>query len=54
MEFNIAVLPGDGIGPEVIAEGVKTLDAVGKGLATAFDTPMTTWAASPSTSTARP
>ena len=30
MEFNIAVLPGDGIGPEVIAEGVKTLDAVGK------------------------
>ena len=30
MEFNIAVLPGDGIGPEVISEGVKTLDAVGK------------------------
>ena len=30
MDFNIAVLPGDGIGPEVIAEGVKTLDAVGK------------------------
>ncbi len=30
MEFNIAVLPGDGIGPEVIAEGVKVLEAVGK------------------------
>ena len=30
MEFNIAVLPGDGIGPEVIAEGVKMLDAVAK------------------------
>ena len=29
MEFNIAVLPGDGIGPEVITEGVKILDAVG-------------------------
>ena len=30
MEFNIAVLPGDGIGPEVIAEGVKVLEAVGR------------------------
>ncbi len=29
MEFNIAVLPGDGIGPEVIAEGVKVLERVG-------------------------
>lgn len=28
MEFKIAVLPGDGIGPEIIAEGVKALDAV--------------------------
>lgn len=25
MEFRIAVLPGDGIGPEVVAEGVKVL-----------------------------
>ncbi len=30
MEFNIAVLPGDGIGPEVIAEGVKVLETVGR------------------------
>lgn len=30
MDFNIAVLPGDGIGPEVIAESVKLLKAVGK------------------------
>ena len=30
MEFNIAVLPGDGIGPEVIAEGVKVLEASGR------------------------
>lgn len=28
MEFRIAVLPGDGIGPEIIAEGVKALDAI--------------------------
>ena len=28
MEFNITVLPGDGIGPEVIAEGVKVLGRV--------------------------
>lgn len=29
MEFNIAVIPGDGIGPEIIREAVKVLDAVG-------------------------
>ena len=27
--YSIAVLPGDGIGPEVVAEGVRILDAVG-------------------------
>ena len=30
MEFKIAVLAGDGIGPEVTAEGVKVLEAVGR------------------------
>ena len=30
MEFNLVVLPGDGIGSEVTAEGVKVLQAVGK------------------------
>ncbi|MBE0415060.1 MAG: 3-isopropylmalate dehydrogenase [Dehalococcoidia bacterium] len=30
MKFDITVLPGDGIGPEVAAEGVKVLEAVGK------------------------
>ena len=30
MDFNIAVLDGDGIGPEVTAESVKTLAAVGR------------------------
>ena len=28
MKFNIALLPGDGVGPEVTAEAVKVLDAV--------------------------
>lgn len=30
MKYKIAVIPGDGIGPEVIAEALKALDAVGK------------------------
>ena len=30
MEFNIVVLPGDGIGPEVTAEGTKVLETVGR------------------------
>ncbi len=30
MVFNLAVLPGDGVGPEVIAEGIRVLEAVGK------------------------
>ena len=30
MKFDIAVLPGDGVGPEVVAEGKKVLDSVSK------------------------
>ena len=30
MELDIAVLPGDGVGPEVIAEALKVLQAVGE------------------------
>lgn len=30
MNFNIALLPGDGIGPEVVAQAVKAVDAVCK------------------------
>ena len=30
MKKNIAVLPGDGIGPEIIAQAVAVLDAVAK------------------------
>ena len=29
MNFDIAVLPGDGIGPEVVAQGARVLEAVG-------------------------
>lgn len=30
MKFNVAVIPGDGIGPEIVAEAQKVLDSVGK------------------------
>jgi len=30
MKFNIAVLPGDGIGPEIIEQAIKVVEAVGK------------------------
>ena len=30
MEKNIALIPGDGIGPDVVAEAVKVLDVVAK------------------------
>ncbi|MFC2071529.1 3-isopropylmalate dehydrogenase [Chloroflexota bacterium] len=29
MQFSLAVLPGDGIGPDVTAEGIKVLQAIG-------------------------
>ncbi|MFQ6026418.1 MAG: 3-isopropylmalate dehydrogenase [Dehalococcoidia bacterium] len=37
MEFKIAVLDGDGIGPEVTAEGVKALERVGSIFGHTFD-----------------
>ncbi|MDI9509030.1 MAG: 3-isopropylmalate dehydrogenase [Clostridiales bacterium] len=30
MDYNISIIPGDGIGPEIIAETVKVLDKVGE------------------------
>ena len=36
MEYKIALLAGDGIGPEVTAEAVRALDAVGKRFGHAF------------------
>ena len=37
MEFKIAALPGDGIGPEVVGEAVKVLEAVGRSFGHSFD-----------------
>ena len=37
MEFNIAVLGGDGIGPEVTDEGVRALEAVGRAFGHKFN-----------------
>ena len=37
MQFNLMVLPGDGIGPEIIAEAAKVLQAVGKKFGHDFD-----------------
>ena len=30
MEYKITVLPGDGIGPDIVREAVKVLDATAK------------------------
>ncbi len=38
MDYRIAVLPGDGIGPEVVAEGLKVLAAVGQHFKHTFET----------------
>lgn len=32
MSYNIAVIPGDGIGPEIVREAQKVLDAAGKNM----------------------
>ncbi|NCC31047.1 MAG: 3-isopropylmalate dehydrogenase [Chloroflexia bacterium] len=39
MKATIAVLAGDGIGPEVVAEGVKVLRAIGQGFGHTFALP---------------
>ena len=37
MNYKIAVIPGDGIGPEVVAEAVKVLDAAGAKFGHSFE-----------------
>ena len=37
MTYKICVLGGDGIGPEVVAEGLKVLKAVGKKYGVSFE-----------------
>ncbi|MCD6300287.1 MAG: 3-isopropylmalate dehydrogenase [Dehalococcoidales bacterium] len=36
-QFNLVVLPGDGIGPEVAAEGIKVLQAIGNKFGHSFN-----------------
>ena len=36
MNYNIALIPGDGIGPEIVAEAVKVLDTVGERFGVSF------------------
>ena len=43
-KFKIVVTAGDGIGPEVIAEGVKVLKAIGKKYGHTFDLRYELWA----------
>ena len=38
MNFSITVLPGDGIGPEVVSEAVKVMNAVGNRFGHSFGT----------------
>jgi 3-isopropylmalate dehydrogenase len=38
MNFTITVLPGDGIGPEVLAEAVKVMEAAGRRFGHSFET----------------
>ena len=35
--FNLAVIAGDGIGPEVVAQGIKVLDVVASKYQVKFD-----------------
>ena len=30
MNYNIAVIPGDGIGPEIVEQAIQVLDTTGK------------------------
>ncbi|MEE8618764.1 MAG: isocitrate/isopropylmalate family dehydrogenase, partial [Dehalococcoidales bacterium] len=37
MQFKLAVLPGDGVGPEITTEAIKVLQAIGKRFGHNFD-----------------
>lgn len=50
MEKTIALIPGDGIGPDVVAEGVNVLNAVAKNTDTNSTTKMLLPAVQPLTS----
>lgn len=43
MNFVIATLPGDGIGPEVVNQAVKVLSAIGKKFGHQFEFRYSLW-----------
>ena len=51
---SLLILPGDGIGPEVMAEVRKVIDGTATSVIWALTCPKTLWAAVPMTSTATP
>ena len=53
MEKQIAVIRGDGIGPEIVEQALRVLDAVAKNTAINLHTLMWTWGVLPSTNGAR-
>lgn len=46
-EFNIALIPGDGIGPEIVSGAVTVLDAVSKKYGHKFNYRKYIWAVVP-------
>ena len=53
MAHRIAVIPGDGIGKEVVPEGLRVLDAAGAGSTSALPTINSTGAATTTCNMAR-
>lgn len=49
MNYKIAVISGDGIGPEIVREARKVLDVTGKNMAFLLTTQIFSWEALPST-----
>ena len=52
MEYHIAVVKGDGIGPEIVTEAMKVLDKVGEKFGHTFHYQRCSRAAARSTQTA--
>ena len=51
MEYRIATISGDGIGPEIVREAKKVLDKTGQKYGHKFNYEESSWVESPSTPT---
>ena len=49
MDYNVTLIPGDGIGPEIVREAKKVMDKVGEVYGHTFDYTKYSWAAAPLT-----